>query len=96
MGFLTNLADKTIEEYPSYHQSCELVTERVRQWLASGIVPTDGDIAYILHRGLAATLNGLSDDMKTTVAAAVAALILRGMSPEALADFVAGEPPKFH
>lgn len=94
MSFLTNLTDKAIESYPGYERSCELVAEHTRRWLANGTMMTDSDMAYLLHRGLAAMFNGLADEMKTALASAIAALILRGMSPEDIADFVAGAPPK--
>ncbi|WP_369053110.1 hypothetical protein [Burkholderia gladioli] len=96
MSFLTNFADKKIDEYPCYDRSCELVAEHTRRWLANGNLLNDGDIAYLLHRGLAAMYNGLADEMKAALASVVAALILRGMSPEDIADFVAGAPPKVH
>ncbi|MGK8893717.1 hypothetical protein [Burkholderia gladioli] len=85
MGFLTNIADKPIEQFPAYDRSCALIDEHTRAWLASGVAPTDDELAYLLHRGLAAMFDVSSEDMKAVLAGMIAALRLRSMPPSEVA-----------
>ncbi|WLE58356.1 hypothetical protein GIY62_14600 [Burkholderia plantarii] len=94
MSFLTNMAEKKIDEYPNYGRSLELVAKHMHRSIENGTTLNDGDITYLLHRGLAAMYNGLADEMKAALASAIAALLLRPMSPEEIAEFVASAQAK--